>query len=178
MKASTKAIKASNRLSPAQHVCASPRKRLLVTCFIGKQSQQHPSSGLEKVIVNKRQSPPQLVKEEQQSLKAALKAAGLSEDSNAAELSKEAVQGVLTTLRKGVDKQEQDLVKLEGAILLAEQLFHASGGSRMAAAGALKADPQAVDVWQVGMCCGFQQLQLESGRDRGRQQGQLDVCEG
>jgi len=162
MKVST--IKASNRLSPAQHVCASFRKRLVVTCFIGKQSQQQPSSRLEKVIVNKSQGPPQLVKEEQQSLKAALKAAGLSEDSSAAELSQDAVQGVLSTICKGVDKQEQDLAKLEGAMLLAEQLFHASGGSRMAAAGASKADPQAVDVWQVGMCRGGQQ-QLESGRE-------------
>jgi hypothetical protein len=95
------------------------------------------------------------VKEEQQSLQAALKSAGLQENANPANLPTTAVKDVLGTIRKGLDKQEQDLAKLEGAMLLAEQLFHASGGKQFAAAGAGKASPQAVDVWQVRQLWGL-----------------------
>jgi hypothetical protein len=126
------------------------RKRLHVTCFVNNKQQQQAEG---KVIVGRKPSgPPALIKEEQQSLQAALKAAGLPADANAADLPKDAVRYVLSTIRKGLDKKEEDLPKLEGAMLLAEQLFHATRGNMMAAAGVQEAAPQAVDVWQVNAC--------------------------
>lgn len=124
------------------------RKPLHVTCFIPSDKQQV-------VTTRGRSTPPQLVKEEQASLDTALKAAGLADGANSADLPAPAVHQMLDTIRKGLDKQEKDLPKLEGAMLLAEQLFHASGGSgsRFAAAGAAEASPQSVDMWQVRCTC-------------------------
>jgi hypothetical protein len=126
------------------------RKRLHVTCFVNNKQQQQVGG---KVIVGRKPSgPPVLIKEEQQSLQAALKAAGLPADAIAADIPKDAVRAVLSTIRKGLDKKEEDLPKLEGAMLLAEQLFHATRGNMMAAAGVQETEPQAVDVWQVKAC--------------------------
>lgn len=104
------------------------------------------------IVGRKPSRPPVLIKEEQQSLQAALQAAGLPADANAAGLPKDAVRDVLSTIRKGLDKKEEDLPKLEGAMLLAEQLFHATRGQQIAAADVQEAEPQAVDVWQVNAC--------------------------
>lgn len=117
----------------------------------GDQQQQQDKSGSNaKVLVSRRPSnAPALIKDEQQSLQKALQEAGLPKDGSAADLSASAVQGVVSIIKKGLDKEEQDLVKLEGAMLLAEQLFHTAGGNLAAAAGGSQADPQSVDVWQV-----------------------------
>lgn len=61
-------------------------------------------------------TPPVLIKEEQESLTAALKAAGLPENASAADLSRDAFQGVVGTIRKGLDKQEQ--VRPAAAVLI------------------------------------------------------------
>lgn len=142
-------------------VLAAPRKRLHVTCFIGNKSQQQQASATpNKVIVGRKpSSPPELIKEEQQSLQAALKAAGLADNVKVTDLSPSALQDVLSTIKKGLDKGEEDLPKLEGAMLLVEQLFHAYGGRKLAVAGVADANPQSVDVWQVrafilGLCIG------------------------
>jgi hypothetical protein len=132
------------------------RKALHVSCFIPSNSNKQQQQV--KVTTRARSSPPpELIKEEQSSLATARKAAGLSDDASpATDLSAPAVRQVLDTIKKGLDKQEEDLPKLEGAMLLAEQLFHASGGSgsRFAAAGAAEASPQSVDMWQVRTCSG------------------------
>ena len=158
---------------------ASRPHRLSVTCFLGSSKPQHQSASVDKTVrVQKKptatnSSPPALIKEEQESLAAALRDAGLPPNASAAELSKDAVQSVLSTIRRGLDRQEQDLAKLEGAMLLAEQLFHAAPGKtgRMGAAGVTgAAPPQAVDMWQVSWLAGLSlscKLGCGSGRGRG-----------
>lgn len=125
---------------------APPRRscRLHVVSFLPGSKNNNTN----KVIVNTRQQqappPPQLIKEEQQSLQAARKSAGLSDAANVADISPSGLAAVLAIIKAGVNKKEQDLQKLEGAMLLAEQLFHA----KVNAAGG-RSQPQAVDVWQV-----------------------------
>lgn len=142
---------------------SSRNTRLSVTCFTGNNnSKQTPNSKVTTTIKAPAWSrtAPALIKEEQQSLRAALQAAGLEADDAAgsavAKLSPQAQQELLSTISRGLNKDEKDLGKLEGAMLLAEQLFHASGGNMGAVTGgkgtaASAADPQAIHVWQVCM---------------------------
>lgn len=151
-------------LSSTTTSCCAPARRaprphrLSVTCFLGSnKSQQQPAAVSKTVRVQtpaSNSNPPELVREERESLAAALKAAGLPPNASATELSPDAIKAVLSTIRRGLDKKEEDLPKLEGAMLLAEQLFHASPGGKglmAAAAGVTGAAPQAVDMWQVSL---------------------------
>jgi hypothetical protein len=99
---------------------ATYRHKLHVTCFVEKKSQQPtapttPASRVKGVNPSPT-TPPVLIKEEQESLTAALKAAGLPENASAADLSRDAFQGVVGTIRKGLDKQEQ--VRPAAAVLI------------------------------------------------------------
>jgi hypothetical protein len=87
---------------------------------------------------------PQLAKDEARSLAAFCAAHGVSPAALASGAVPAALHdSIAATIARGLQKQEADLHKLEGALLAAERLFYATGGT-ITDAG----PPQAVDVWQ------------------------------
>jgi hypothetical protein len=139
---------------------AAPRRArapLRVTCFRQGDSKQQQQQQAQQ---QRTPPPPQpkLSKEEDASLRAFLAAAAAapadSTITTAVDLPQAARSAILATIRAGLDKTEKDLPRLEGAMLAAEQLFHATGDAEQlwrssdSASSLLTAAPQAVDVWQ------------------------------
>jgi len=97
-----------------------------------------------------------LAPKEQQSLQSVLSTVGLSSSPwDPQQMPDRVTEHILNTIKKGVEKEVDDLVQLEGAILLAEQLYRAQSTKTpeksLGSGSALSstAFPQEVDVWQV-----------------------------
>ncbi|WIA13043.1 hypothetical protein OEZ85_006651 [Tetradesmus obliquus] len=86
-------------------------------------------------------TPPELSKDEQQSLQAVLTANNLSNVPG--QLSAELKERVLSTIKAGLRKEAKDLQELEGCMLLAEQLHYM--GTQLVPSAPM---PTGVDMWQ------------------------------